>query len=244
MHTSSPASRWSRPRSSPVVAASNQVAQNGTNNTSPSRVAELTLPSGTSIDVTLGTALTSETASVGSPWSGTTRSASVVDGRNVIPAGSPVAGTVTGVTAAHKGNRAMLDLGLTSVTVDGRSYRVNGTTEAVIAGSPRARNLGAIAAGTAAGALVGRAVSGSGKERSSERWWAARPRPVPCPRPRAGRSCSRQERHSRSRPIRPWPCASSGSDARWRTSPGNRTVGGSSPTSSSVSRSAAYGAAN
>jgi hypothetical protein len=141
----------------------NQVAQNGTNNTSPSRVAELTLPSGTSIDVTLGTALTSETASVGSPWSGTTRSASVVDGRNVIPAGSPVAGTVTGVTAAHKGNRAMLDLGLTSVTVDGRSYRVNGTTEAVIAGSPRARNLGAIAAGTAAGALVGRAVSGSGK---------------------------------------------------------------------------------
>jgi len=145
---------------------SDQVAQNATNNTSggsPSRVAELTLPSGTSIDVALGTALTSETASVGSPWSGTTRSASVVDGRNVIPAGSPVSGTVTGVTAARKGDRAMLDLGLTSVTVDGRSYRVNGTTEAVIAGSPRARNLGAIAAGTAAGALVGRAVSGSNK---------------------------------------------------------------------------------
>ena len=145
------------------------VAQNGTSGgtrssgTSANRVANLTLPSGTSIDVTLATPLSSQTASVGDAWSGTTRSASVVNGRNVIPAGSSVSGTVTGVTPARKGDRAMLDLGLTSIAIDGHTYGVRGSTEAVIAGSPRARNLGAIAGGAAAGALIGQAVSHSTK---------------------------------------------------------------------------------
>jgi hypothetical protein len=144
-----------------------QVAQNGTNNTSggmaTKHVAELTLPSGTSIDVTLATPLTSETASVGDAWTGSIRSASVLDGRTVVPAGSVANGTVTSVKPARKGDRAMLDLGLTSISVDGRRYRVHGTTEAIVAGSTRARNLGAIAGGAAAGALVGKAVGGSNK---------------------------------------------------------------------------------
>jgi len=140
-----------------------QVAQNGTNNSSTNRVASLTLPSGTSIDVALTTPLTSKTASVGTAWTGTTRTASVLDGRNVIPAGSSVAGTVTSVKAARKGDRAMLDLGLTSITVAERRYTVHGSTEAIIAGSTRARNLGAIAGSAAGGALIGKAVSGTGK---------------------------------------------------------------------------------
>jgi len=143
-----------------------QVAQNGTNtstSTSTRHASELTLPSATSIDVMLGTQVSSETAGVGDTWSGTLQHASVVDGRNVIPAGSSVSGTVTGVRAARKGDRAMLDLGLTTITVGGHSYRVHGSTEAVIAGSPRARNLGAIAGGVAAGALIGKAVSHSNK---------------------------------------------------------------------------------
>ncbi len=123
----------------------------------------LTIPSGTSIDVTLTTPLTSETASVGNAWSGTTHVAWVRDGRNVIPTGSPVTGTVKSVTPARKGDRAMLDLGLTSITVDGHTYRVRGSTEAIIAGSPRARNLGAIGAATVAGAVVGHAIGGSDK---------------------------------------------------------------------------------
>jgi hypothetical protein len=140
-----------------------QVAQNGTNHASSRKSTDLTLPSGTSIDVVTATHLTSETASVGDVWTGSTRSVSVIDGRNVIPAGSPVAGTVTSVTPARRGDRAMLDLGLSSVTVDGRNYHVRGSTEAIIAGSPRARNLGAIAGGAAAGALIGKAISGSTK---------------------------------------------------------------------------------
>jgi hypothetical protein len=143
-----------------------QVAQNDTNTStsaSTRRAGELTLPSGTSMDVTLATQLSSETAGVGDSWTGSIRNASIVDGRNVIPAGSSVSGTVSSVRPARKGDRAMLDLELTSVTVNGRNYRVRAGTEAVIAGSTRARNLGAIAGGVAAGALIGKAVSHSNK---------------------------------------------------------------------------------
>ncbi len=142
-------------------------AQNGTGNSSKGsstyRVAGLTLPSGTSLDVTLNTALTSKTASVGDAWSGTVLNSAMVDGVNVIPAGSSVSGTVTSVKAARKGDRAMLDLGLHSINVAGQRYNVHGSTEAVIAGSTRARNLGAIAGSAAGGAIVGKATSGTTK---------------------------------------------------------------------------------
>ncbi|HET9325947.1 MAG TPA: hypothetical protein VFQ05_04175 [Candidatus Eisenbacteria bacterium] len=74
-----------------------------------------------------------------------------------------MSGTIIGAKAAEKGDRAMLDLGLTSITVAGHRYMVHGSTEAIIAGSTRARNLGAIAGSAAAGALIGNAVSGSTK---------------------------------------------------------------------------------
>ena len=134
-----------------------KVAQNGVN-TTPDRTSTMTVPSGTSIEVTLGTPLSSETAAAGTAWSGT-----VLNSREGIPAGSAVEGTITSVKPAKKGDRAMLDLGMTSITVAGQRYAVQGSTEAVVAGSTRARNLGAIAGGAAAGALVGQAVSGTTK---------------------------------------------------------------------------------
>ncbi|MEK7753952.1 MAG: hypothetical protein AAB654_18660 [Acidobacteriota bacterium] len=132
-----------------------QAAQSTGGNTPTSHV---TVPAGTSLEVTLGTSLSSESASVGDAWTG-----SVLNGGDGIPAGSAVSGTVSAVKAAKKGDRAMLDLGLTSVTVAGHRYTVHGSTEAIIAGSTRARNLGAIAASAAGGALIGKAVSGTGK---------------------------------------------------------------------------------
>ena len=137
-----------------------KVAQNSTTGTSAAsnRSNYLTVPSGTPIEVTLATPLTSETAHAGDSWSG-----SVINGAQGIPAGSSVSGTIIGAKAAEKGDRAMLDLGLTSITVAGHRYMVHGSTEAIIAGSTRARNLGAIAGSAAAGALIGNAVSGSTK---------------------------------------------------------------------------------
>jgi hypothetical protein len=133
-----------------------KTAQNSSDESVDTHVSQLTIPSGTSIEVMLNTTLSSEEANVGDRWSG-----SVITGRDGIPAGSVANGTVNGVKPARKGDRAMLDLGLTSITVDGHNTPVLGSTEAIIAGSTRARNLGAIAGSAAAGALVGKAVSGN-----------------------------------------------------------------------------------
>jgi len=140
-----------------------QVGGNTRTATTSYRAPELTIPAGSTIHVTLNNGITTETANVGDAWSGTVEQALVVDGRNIIPAGSPASGTVTVATPAQKGDRATLDLGLSSVTIRDRSYRLHGSTEAIIAGSTRARNLGAIGAATAAGAVIGHAITGTGK---------------------------------------------------------------------------------
>lgn len=122
------------------------------------------IPEGTALDVSLRSEISSETASVGDAWSGTTQGDIVVDGEVVVPAGSAVSGRVSGAIEAKRGDRAMLDLEVTSVQLDGKSKDVTAVTEPVIAGSPRARNLGAIAAGAAAGAIIGRAVGDDGAD--------------------------------------------------------------------------------
>src|SRR6476660_845642 len=68
------------------------------------RAVDVSLPSGTSLDVSLTTALTSETARSGDAWTGVLRSANVLDGRSVLPAGSLVAGTITSANPARKGD--------------------------------------------------------------------------------------------------------------------------------------------
>ncbi len=122
------------------------------------------VPSGTALDVQLATPLSSETAKPGDAWEGTTSSNVTVDGKVVVPAGTAVRGQVKAAREAEKGNRAMLDLELTSIETGGDWHDLTASTEPVIAGSPRARNLGAIAGGAAAGALIGKAVGGEGKD--------------------------------------------------------------------------------
>ncbi len=123
----------------------------------------ITVPSGTPIHATVNAEISSKTANAGDRWSGQVTESVVVGGRTVIPAGSIVSGTVTAARAAERGDRAMIDLAVTSVSVDGRSYPMHASTEAIVAGSTRARNLGAIAGSAAAGAIIGKTVGGSGK---------------------------------------------------------------------------------
>ena len=123
-----------------------------------------TLPAGTAITVRLGSTISSKYASSGSSWSGTVIHPVTVGEKVVIPAGSTVHGVVASARPARSGSRAMLDLAVRSVSINGRRQSVAAGAEPVIAGSPRARNLGAIAGGTAAGALIGKAVGGDGHD--------------------------------------------------------------------------------
>ena len=123
----------------------------------------ITIPAGTPVSVTVDEALSSKTAQIGQSWSGVVAEPVHWNGHTVIPAGSRVRGTVALSEPAKRGDRARLQLAMSSITVKGSSYSVRGSSEAVVAGSPRARNVGAIAGGTAAGALIGKAVGGSTK---------------------------------------------------------------------------------
>lgn len=125
--------------------------------------ASLTLPAGSEVPVRVGTRLSSEHAHVGDSWSGVVTRSVYANGELVVPAGTTVSGTVAAVRPAERGERAMLQLGLSRLHIGDRSYRVRGRSEAVVAGSPRTRNIGAIAGGTAAGAAIGKTMGGSNK---------------------------------------------------------------------------------
>jgi len=136
-------------------------AQNESENSSASWAAPVfEIPAGTPIEVRLSSTLSSKDDRVGSRWTGLTTQPVTIDGEIVLATGSLVEGTVVGSIPASKGARALLDLRVNRVD----THNLRASTEPVIAGSPRARNLGAIASGTAAGALIGKAVGGDGKD--------------------------------------------------------------------------------
>ena len=129
----------------------------------PAAVPTATVAAGTGLKITMGSALTSETASIGQEWSGSIGEAVVVGNMAPFPAGSTVHGVVDGVRPAEKGDRAVLVLRVTSIEANGKTHNISATADSIVAGSTRTRNVGAVAGGAAAGALLGRAIGGSGK---------------------------------------------------------------------------------
>ena len=122
-----------------------------------------TVAAGTGLKISMGTALTSETATVGQEWTGSIAEAVVVGNMAPFPTGSVVHGVVDGVLPAEKGERAVLVLRVTSIEANGKSLHIGATADSIVAGSTRTRNVGAVVGGAGAGALIGRAIGGSGK---------------------------------------------------------------------------------
>ena len=129
----------------------------------PAAAPGVTVPAGTAVKINVGAQISSESATPGSSWSGTVKEAVVVGSMAPFPAGSIVHGVVEGVAPAVKGGRAFLALRVTSIESNGKLLNISASTDSIIAGSTRARNLGAIAGSAAAGALIGKAVGGGGK---------------------------------------------------------------------------------
>ena len=120
----------------------------------------VTVPAGTSFKVAVSTGITSATAMPGDSWTGSVKDNVIVGDRVVIPAGATVHGVVSGAKAAEKGSRAVLVLSVRSVEVDGKTHSLSANADSMIAGSTRARNVGAVAGGAGAGALIGKAIGG------------------------------------------------------------------------------------
>jgi hypothetical protein len=123
----------------------------------------VTVPAGTAIKINVVAQITSETAMSGDTWSGVVTEPLVIGTSAPIPAGSKVSGVIASAKAAEKGSRAHLVLAVRTIEVNGRTYHIHATADSLIAGSTRARNVGAVAGSAGAGALIGKAVSGSGK---------------------------------------------------------------------------------
>jgi len=120
---------------------------------------QVTVPSGTVLSVRLDGTLSSETVKEGDMWQGVVTRSLVVDGHEVIPGGATVTGVVVDAEEAQRGSRARLELGVRAVRIGDRKTSLKASADPVIAGSTRKRNLGAIAGGVAAGALIGEATS-------------------------------------------------------------------------------------
>jgi hypothetical protein len=146
-----------------VTKSTTKTATKSGSSSAPAEAPGLTIDAGTPIQVGVTAQVNSETAHEGDSWTGEVKEPVVVGSTVVIPAGSTVNGVVEGVKGAEKGSRAFLLLSVRSVTIDGKTHDVEAGTDSIIAGSTRARNLGAIAGSAAAGALIGKAIGGGGK---------------------------------------------------------------------------------
>lgn len=128
------------------------------------RVQTYTVSEGTPVHIRLNDTISTATATTGTPFEGTLSSPLVAGGVVVAPAGSAVAGQITG---AERGGRlhhpAALSLALTSLTPTGGSrVAISTNVWSEQAKSQKKRDAIAIGGGAGLGALIG-AVAGKGK---------------------------------------------------------------------------------
>lgn len=140
----------------------------------------VTVPVGTELEARLQTPLNSGTAKVEQRFEAITRIDLVLDGANVIPAGSMVRGFVSSVRAAgHVDRKGSLTLSFDELRIDNRTYKLRASVSQVLDGktSDDATRIGIGAAvggiiggllGGGKGALAGVLIGGGGTIASTE----------------------------------------------------------------------------
>jgi hypothetical protein len=123
---------------------------------------EYTVPAGTKVSIRLAEAVGSATNKIGDPIEATLAAPVSVSGVQVLPAGSPVRGEVTGVQQSGKvKGRASLEMTFTNVTARGETYPLDARFS-MVAPSGKKRDVEKVAIPAAGGAIVG-AIVGGGK---------------------------------------------------------------------------------
>ena len=121
---------------------------------------EYTIPEGTSLKLTVDTAVSSETSKVEDAVDATLADAVSVDGIEVLPAGSKVRGTVASAESAGKvKGRASLGLLFSSVTAYNEKFPISARWSAEAA-STKKSDAKKIGIGAGAGAIVGGIIGG------------------------------------------------------------------------------------
>jgi hypothetical protein len=124
-------------------------------------VRSVTIPDNTVMDVTLNTALASDTSRVEQTVNGTVASPVIVEGVTVIPSGSAISGYVTHVDGSGKiKGRAELGFRFTSLTVGGATYDIDSKPLSYVAEGTKKDDAVKIGVGAAAGAVIGAMTGG------------------------------------------------------------------------------------
>lgn len=143
--------------------AAGSKAANGKPVASKPVIQTITIPAGTVITVRLGETLSSKSNSSGQGFAATVAQPVVVDGKTVIEKSAGARGTVVDAKSmGHFKGGALLEVRLSSVTINGKDTAVDtGMVERTASGKGK-RSAGFIGGGAGAGALIG-ALAGGGK---------------------------------------------------------------------------------
>ena len=126
-------------------------------------VRTITIPDNTVLDVTLNTALASDTSRVEERVNGTVASPVVIDGTTVIPSGAALSGHVTHVDDSDKiKGRAELSFRFTRLRTGSVTYDIDTKPLYYVAEGTKKEDAVKIGVGAAAGAIVG-AITGGKK---------------------------------------------------------------------------------
>jgi len=122
---------------------------------------EVTIPSGTALQLTLNTPVSSDTSRVEDEVNAELTSAVVIDGRTVIPAGATVSGIVTEADDSDRvKGRARVELDFTSLRTGGTRYALSAAPFAQLASATKGEDATKIGIGAGAGAVIGGILGG------------------------------------------------------------------------------------
>jgi hypothetical protein len=127
------------------------------------RVREITIPAGTTLNLSLTSSVSSKTSAVEDPVNATLQRAIVVNGTTVVPAGSAVSGYVTESTRSGRvKGRARVGVRFTTLRNEGTRYDIRTASIAREAPGTKKDDAVKIGVGAGAGAVVG-AIAGGKK---------------------------------------------------------------------------------
>ena len=121
----------------------------------------LVVPAGTAIHVRLDHSLATNQNGFGESFAATVVSPVIVNGKEVIPAGSKAQGVVVDSRPSGRlKGRAYMALALSTVDVGGANYEVHTSTVGRSSGDHKKRNIALIGGGGGGGALIGALAAG------------------------------------------------------------------------------------
>ena len=145
---------------------------------------EMTIPTGTTLPLALTSSVASDTSAVEDSVTAELTSPITIDGRDVLPAGTRLAGVVTGVDDSDRvKGRAMIAFRFTSLRTGDARYDLQAAPLSRLAEATKGEDATKIGIGAGAGAVIGGS-SAARRAQGKARSWAAAPEPVSCSRRR------------------------------------------------------------